>query len=282
MNAIEIKGLTRSYGDFTLDHLDLVLPQGCILGLVGENGAGKSTTIKLILDMVHKDSGSILLFGKDHTKDYRLTREDIGVVLDEVGISGCLTAKQVGKIMFHSFQNWNPQVYERYLNQFSLPADKQFKDFSKGMKMKLGISVALSHDPKLLILDEATSGLDPVIRDELLDIFMEFTRDPAHSILISSHIVSDLEKICDYIAFLHRGKLMLCEEKDALREQYGILRCSVAEFGALDPAAIVGSKKTAYGMEVMIRRNRIPSGMSVSPVDIEQLFIFMTKEANRA
>ncbi len=276
MNAIEIKGLTRSYGDFTLDNLNLTLPQGCILGLVGENGAGKSTTIKLLLNMLRADGGTVRLMGRDAAS---LSREDIGVVLDEVGISGCLTPRQVGKVMAGIYRNWNSAAYRDYLKRFSLPEGKKFKDFSRGMKMKLGIAVALSHNAKLLILDEATSGLDPVVRDEILDIFMDFTRDPGHSILLSSHIVSDLEKICDYIAFLHKGKLMLLEEKDVLRQQYGILRCSLEEFARLDPAAIAGKKKNPYGVEVILRRDAAPAGMQLSPVDIEQLFIFMTKEA---
>ncbi len=275
MNAIEIKGLTKSYGDFTLDHLNLTLPSGCIMGLVGENGAGKSTTIKLILEIIQKDSGSISLFGKE-----KLTKDDIGVVLDEVGISAHLNTRELGKIMKYSFKNWDMDTYNRYLVKFSLPEKKKFKDFSRGMKMKLGIAVALSHGAKLLILDEATSGLDPVIRDEILDIFIEFTRNEEHSILISSHIVSDLEKICDYIAFLHKGMLLLCEEKDVLREQYGFVHGSADVIDALPRGAIVGQKTTPYGMEAIIKRNEIPSDMEVFPVDIEQLFIFMTKEAD--
>ena len=280
MNAIEIKNLTKSYKDFTLDNLNLSLPQGCIMGLVGENGAGKSTTIKLILDMIKKDSGTIILLGKDNRNNLKLTKEDIGVVLDEVGISECLTPIQVGKIMKHTFRNWNNEVYMEYLRTFSLPDNKKFKNFSRGMKMKLVIAVALSHDPKLLILDEATSGLDPVIRDEILDIFSEFTREENHSVLISSHIVSDLEKICDYIAFLHNGKLLLCEEKDWLKEQYGIIRCTAEQFSKLNPTAVQGKKENAYGIEVIIKRDEVPEHMEISPIDIEQLFIFMAKEAN--
>ena len=160
MNALEIKGLTKSYPGFTLDNLNLTLPSGCILGLIGENGAGKSTTIKLILDMIHKDSGSITVLGKDNTDNIHLTKEDIGVVLDEVGIPECLTVEQVGKVMQHTFRNWDKAEFARLVNKLSLPEKKQFKDFSRGMKMKLGIAIALSHHSKLLILDEATSGLD--------------------------------------------------------------------------------------------------------------------------
>ena len=279
MNAIEIKNLYKHYGDFTLQNLNLTLPCGCIMGLVGENGAGKSTTIKLILDMVKKDCGSITLLGKDNQENIRLTKEDIGVVLDEIGISECLTAKQVGAIMKHTFKNWDKDLYADYLQRLSVPAGKKFKEFSRGMKMKLGIAIALSHHAKLLILDEATSGLDPVVRDEVTDIICDFTREEENAVLISSHIISDLEKICDYVAFLHKGKLLLCEEKDRLKEKYGIVRLSKEDLGSISSSAIVGIKETAYGSEAIVERDAVPKGVDVGPVDIEQLFIFMAKEA---
>ena len=208
MNALEIRDLAKHYTGFSLDHLNLTLPWGCIMGLVGENGAGKSTTIKLILNTVSRDGGTITILGRDNRENLCLSKEEIGVVLDEVGISACLTARQIGKIMQGIYRSWDDAVFTDYLTRLAVPADKKFKEFSRGMKMKLGIAVALSHHPRLLILDEATSGLDPVVRDEVMDIFNEFTRDENHAILISSHIVSDLEKICDYIAFLHKGELM--------------------------------------------------------------------------
>ena len=281
MNAIEIKDLCKTYSGFSLDHVNLTLPCGCIMGLVGENGAGKSTTIRLILDMIARDSGTITLLGKDNRENIRLLKEDIGVVLDEVGIPACLNPKQVGKIMANTFRNWEQAVYDSLLEKLAVPPEKPFKDFSKGMKMKLGIAIALSHRPKLLILDEATSGLDPVVRDEVLDLFSEFTREESHAVLISSHIVSDLEKICDYIAFLHKGRLLLCEEKDALKEKYGILRCSREQLSALPPEAVIGRKETAYGVEAIAARDAVPAGLSLSPIDIEELFIFMVKGANQ-
>ena len=281
MNAIEIKDLCKTYPGFSLDHVNLTLPCGCIMGLVGENGAGKSTTIRLILDMIARDSGTITLLGKDNRENIRLLKEDIGVVLDEVGIPACLSPKQVGKIMANTFRNWEQAVYDSLLEKLAVPPEKPFKDFSKGMKMKLGIAIALSHRPKLLILDEATSGLDPVVRDEVLDLFSEFTREESHAVLISSHIVSDMEKICDYIAFLHKGRLLLCEEKDALKEKYGILRCSREQLSALPPEAVIGRKETAYGVEAIAARDAVPAGLSLSPIDIEELFIFMVKGANQ-
>lgn len=279
MNALEINNLSKSFADFKLDNLNLTLPSGCILGLIGENGAGKSTTIKLILNMLRKDSGSIKVLGRDNQDSFELTKEEIGVVLDEVGIPECLTAVQVGKIMENTFRCWDAAEYARILKKFSIPESKEFKDFSRGMKMKLGIAVAMSHGSRLLILDEATSGLDPVVRDDVLSMFIDFTRDEDHSILISSHIVSDLEKICDYIAFLHNGRLMLCEEKDRLQEQYGILHCSSEQLEAFDPAAVRFTKTSSYGTEAIVLREKAPVGTVLSPVSIEELFVFMAKEA---
>ena len=274
MNAIEIKNLNKTFPGFRLEGLDLTLPAGCIMGLIGENGAGKSTTIKLILEMLRPDSGSVTVLGQS-----RIDREDVGVVLDDVGIPECLNAKQVGKVMAKLYRSWDQPAYEAYLQKLSLPTDKPFKKFSRGMKMKLGIAVAMSHHARLLILDEATSGLDPVVRDEVVEMFSEFTRDPDHSILISSHIVSDLEKLCDYVAFLHRGKLLLCEEKDLLLGRYGIIHCTAAELVEMDPAAVLGRRVSAYGAEAIVLRDAVPGHMPVSPVSIEELFVIMVKEA---
>ena len=279
MNAIEIKGLTKKFksrkeSGFELSNINFTLPCGCILGLVGENGAGKSTTIKLILEIINKDSGSIRILGRD---SIRYCKEDVGIVMDEVGFPGCLNSKQIGKIMKNMYKNWNAEVYEEYLRKFSLNTPKRFGEYSKGMKMKLGMAVALSHDPKLLILDEATAGLDPVIRDYLLDIFTEFTRDERHSILISSHIVSDLEKVCDYIAFINNGKMMLCEEKDKLYEQYCVVHCSREDYEAINGHAVLGKKENPYGVNAIVRRDAVPSHLTASPIDIEELFVFMVK-----
>ena len=276
MNALEIRGLTKRRGDFALQGLDLTLPAGCIMGLIGENGAGKSTTIRLILNSLRRDSGSITIYGKDNRTLTARDREDIGVVLDEVGLPEYLTAAQIGCMMAGIFTRWQPEVYRDYLRRLALPEDKPFKDFSRGMRMRLGLAAALSHQPKLLLLDEATSGLDPVVRDDILTILSDFTRDEEHAVLISSHIVSDLEKICDYIAFLHRGRLLLCEEKDRLTEEYGILRGGT---DGIAPAAVCGRHATPYGTEYLVRRSAVPAGMTLGQVNIEDLFVFMTKEA---
>ena len=276
MNALEIRGLTKHFADFTLDNLNLILPGGCILGLIGENGAGKSTTIRLILGMLRADSGTVTILGQDSRENPVLTKQDIGVVLDEVGIPECMTPKQVGKVMANVFLRWNAETYQGLLARFSLPENKKFKEFYKGMKMKLGLAVALSHEAKLLILDEATGGLDPVVRDEVVDMLAEFTRDETHAILISSHIVSDLEKLCDYVAFLHKGKLLLCEEKDLLLSEYGILHCKPEE---LPEEGILHKKQNAYGVEAIVRRDAVKPETALSPISMEELFVFMSKEA---
>ena len=272
MNAIEIKNISKHYRGFSLENLSLTLPSGCIMGLVGENGAGKSTTIRLILDMTRPDGGEITVFGQKMSP--RL-REEIGVVLDEPGYPSSMTAAQIGKMLSGIYKSWEQETYAGYLEKLRIPANKPFKDFSKGMKMKLCLATALSHGAKLLILDEATSGLDPVVRDEILDIFNDFTRDEGHSVLISSHIVSDLEKICDYIAFLHRGKLMLCREKDELLNEYAFVQGSREEIDRLDT---IGRRDGRFGTEAIVRRGDIPAGMKTSPITIEELFIFMVKE----
>ena len=278
MNALEIKNLTKTFPGFRLENLNLTLPSGCVMGLIGENGAGKSTTIRLILDMLRPDSGSITILGRDNRENIRLTKEEVGVVLDEVGLPECLTLRQVGKVMAGTYRTWDQQEYERITRRFALPEGKPFKSFSRGMKMKLGIAIALSHHCKLLLLDEPTGGLDPVVRDEVVEMFSDFTRDESHSILISSHIVSDLEKLCDYIAFLHKGKLLLCEEKDQLLEEYGMLHCDASQLDALDREAVIYRKTTPYGAQAIVHRQAVPEGWNLSPISIEELFVFMVKE----
>ncbi|OPZ20579.1 MAG: ABC transporter ATP-binding protein YtrB [Firmicutes bacterium ADurb.BinA205] len=274
MNALEIKNLTKHYNGFTLDNISFSLPQGCILGLIGENGAGKSTTIRSILGSLKYD-GDIKVLGKPISADLK---NRIGVVLDEVGFPDKLNVKDVNSIMKNMFTNWDNDAFLGYIKKFGLPDDKAFSEFSKGMKMKLGIAVALSHNAELLILDEPTSGLDPLVRDEIIDILNDFTRDDNHSILISSHIVSDLEKLCDYIAFLHKGKLMLCEEKDALLEQYVFINTSEEKLAELDENAVKGKRSSKWGTEAIVDRELIPDSFDTKPVTIEDLFIFMAKE----
>ena len=282
MNAIEIKGLEKRYDGFQLGSFDLTLPSGCIMGLVGENGAGKSTTIKLIMNAIGRDAGEISVLGVDNrSAGFRDVKEDIGVVLDEAYFPEVMSARNVGKVMALTYKNWDAAAFEGYLKKFSLALDKIFKDYSRGMRMKLAIAAALSHGAKLLILDEATSGLDPMARDELLDIFNDFTRDENCSILLSSHIVSDLEKICDYIAFLHKGRLVLCEEKDRLLEEYALIRLTEERLRELPEESIISRRASGYGTEALVLRGGIPAAIPTEHTSLEDIILFMAKGDER-
>ena len=282
MNAIEIKGLEKRYEGFRLGSFDLTLPSGCIMGLVGENGAGKSTTIKLIMNAIGRDAGEISVLGVDNrSAGFRDVKEDIGVVLDEAYFPEVMSARNVGKVMALTYKNWDAAAFEGYLKKFSLAPDKIFKDYSRGMRMKLAIAAALSHGAKLLILDEATSGLDPMARDELLDIFNDFTRDENCSILLSSHIVSDLEKICDYIAFLHRGRLVLCEEKDRLLEEYALIRLPEERLRELPEESIISRRASGYGTEALVLRGGIPAAIPTEHTSLEDIILFLAKGDER-
>lgn len=278
MNAIETKALCKNYSRFRLDNINLTLPCGCIMGLIGENGAGKSTTIKLLLDIIKKDSGEIYLLGKEMTSDSADIKNDIGVVLDEPCFPELLKASDINSIMKNIYTNWNEETFFSLIKRFDIDEKKRFKSLSKGMKMKMSIAVALSHNAKLLILDEPTSGLDPVIRDEIVEIFYEFTRNPMNSILISSHIVSDLEKLCDYIAFIHKGKLILCDEKDRLLEKYCVIHCTADEISQISDDAIMHKKESPYGVEAIVERYAA-DGFETNPVGIEELFVAVIKGA---
>ena len=277
--AIEIKNLSKRYADFYLDHVTFSLPAGAIMGLVGENGAGKSTIIQLIMNGINREDGDITVLDVDNQSPmFTQLKNDIGVVLDEAYFPEEMTSKQVNQIMKLTYQNWDEERFRVYLQRFALPEKKPFKQFSRGMRMKLAIAVALSHHPRLLILDEATSGLDPMVRDEILDIFNEFTRDETHSILLSSHIVSDLEKICDYIAFIHKGKLMFCEEKDRLLQEYAIAKLTPMEFEALPEQAVYGAKHGAFGVETLVRKNEIRQDVPIENTTLEDIILFLAKE----
>lgn len=278
MNAIEMKHVSKTYGSFAIKDLNLTLPEGCIMGLVGENGAGKSTTIRLLMHSVTKEAGEIKVLGVDNTsKEFLGVREDVGVVLDEAYFPEVLNGWDVNKIMKHTYKNWEEETFFRYLDQFHVERQKKFKDYSKGMKMKLAIAVALSHKAKLLILDEATGGLDPIVRDEILDIFNEFTREEGHSVLISSHIVSDLEKICDYVAFLHKGEIILHEEKDRLQEIYGILRLGKREAEEIPEEAVVGVRDNGYFKEILVKREFLPENYPIEQAGMEDIILYLAK-----
>lgn len=276
-NILEIRHLSKDYGTFRLEDVSFSLPRGVIMGLIGENGAGKSTTINCILGEVQKSGGEITLFGQAQAASEKENKDRIGVVFDENHFPDLFTPKELGQVMAGVYSHWDWAAYHAFLARFSLREDQKIKDFSKGMKVKLAFAVALSHGAELLILDEATSGLDPMVRDEVLDVFNDFTRQADHTVVLSSHIVSDLEKICDYIAFLHRGKLVLFEEKDRLLEEYAIVKLDPQQLQELNPAAIAGVKEGPYGAEALVRRQQIPAQFVTEHTNLEDIILFLAK-----
>lgn len=278
-NAIEIRGLTKHYRAFDLEALNLDLPYGCVLGLAGENGAGKSTTIRLIMNALERDGGTVKVLGVDNqSREFDSLKEEIGVVLDETFVPEVINAKQLGKIMAGTYKKWDQEAFDGWLDRFRLPADKKFKDYSRGMTMKLGIAAALSHHARLLLLDEATGGLDPMVREELLEMFADFAAQDGHAVLLSSHIISDLERICDYIAFLHQGKLILFEEKDALLDRCGILKCTKEQFANIPQEAVHGKRVGTYGVEALVEREFMPRDMVVDRANLEDIILYLSKE----
>ena len=280
-NAIEIRHLTKDYGSFKLDDVTFDVPMGTVVGLIGENGAGKSTTIKCILNLIRRDGGEIVLLGRDNITGEREAKEEIGVVLDESTFHDTLRSGDVGKILRKIYKNWDQRFFESLLKKFDLPEKKTVKDYSRGMKMKLSIAAALAARPRLLILDEATGGLDPVVRDEILDEFLEFIQDEDHAILISSHITSDLEKAADYITYLHNGKVAVSGAKDELLDTYGKLVCSKAELERVDRALLAGSRVGQFGCEALVKdrrafARRYPS-LTVDPATLEDIMVFTGK-----
>ncbi|NLM11900.1 MAG: ABC transporter ATP-binding protein [Clostridiaceae bacterium] len=277
--ALKLVNVSKHYKDFSLKQVNLSLPTGCIMGFIGENGAGKTTTIKLILDLIKRDEGSISVLGKDNLTGLKSMKENIGVVMEDCFFPENLTAENVSRILRGIYSTWNEDRFNFYLGQFSISAKKPIKDYSKGMKMKLSIAAALSHDSKLLILDEPTNGLDPVIRDEILDVFLEFIQDESHSIFISSHIISDLEKVCDYISFIHKGSIVFSESKDELLDSYGILKCSEKDLHSIDSKVVIGYRKNHFGVEALVLKNMIRGNFLVERTSIEEIMLFYTNRS---
>lgn len=276
--SLKLENVTKEYKDFKLDHVNISLPKGCIMGFIGENGAGKSTTIKLILDLIKRDEGEISILSKDNKTEMYSVKENIGVVMDESSFPENLNAVEINIIMKKVFKTWDEEKFYKLLDKFSISKDKSIKDYSRGMKMKLSIAVSLSHDSKILIMDEATSGLDPIVREEILDIFLEFIQDESHSVFISSHIISDLEKICDYITFIHRGKIIFSEAKDDLLDSYGILKCSEEEVKKIDKNTVKGIRRNQFGIEALVLKNKIKGNYVIDRANIEDIMIFHIKE----
>ena len=282
-NALELRHVSRRLGDFELRDVNLTLPKGCILGLVGENGAGKSTTIRLLTGELRPDSGTVsVLDAEPGGPDFRAVKERLGVVLDDAWFPEILNARQVGTMMAMTYESWDAELYESYLARFALPREKNFKDYSRGMRMKLAIAAALAHRPEVLLLDEATAGLDPIVRDEVLEIFREFSEAEDHAILISSHILSDLEKLCDYIAFLHQGKLLFCEEKDRLLETYGLFVGTRRQAEELAEDAVLVREDSGFGgVRAIVRRDAVPACLPLEKPTVEDIILAMVRKEQK-
>lgn len=282
--ALQINNLCKSYKstDFKLQNVSFNIIKGSIMGFVGKNGAGKSTTINAILNIIHKDSGEVIFFGNEMTDRATAVRDDIGVVFDAVNFSGELTPMKLKKVLNDIYKNWDSNLFFRFLERFGIPKDKKIKTFSRGMTMKLSISVALSHQAKLLILDEATAGLDPVVREEILDVFLEFVENEENAILISSHISSDLEKISDYITFIDNGKIIMTEKKDTLIYEYGIARMKQSDFDKLDRSEFLAYRKRGLQREVLVQyKNAFTKkhpNILVDNATIDEILPLITKE----
>lgn len=280
-NVIQIKNLSKEYKDFSLKNITLSVPKGTVLGLVGANGAGKSTLIRSMLGIQQSDYDEISIFGKNLRTQEKEIKEDIAVIFDASHYSLQYTPKFIGKMLEKVYRNWDMEKYNEYLTRFNLPAEKKLKKFSKGMKMKLEFAIAFSHDPKLLILDEATSGLDPIFRDEILELIREFTVEENHTVLLSSHITSDLDKVADYIAFIHEGELQFVKTYDEIQNNYGILHCGQKFFELLREEDIVSFKKEPYEYKVLVKNKagilNVFQDLEMEKASIEDIMLFYVK-----
>ena len=284
-NVIELKNVVKDYGDFKLDHISFAVPEGSVCGFIGQNGAGKTTTINLILDIINRDEGEISLFGKPVDKDHAYVREDVGVVFDEMGFHEFMTAKDINIMMKNIYKNWNEVAFFDYLKRFSLPSKKKCGAFSRGMRMKLQIAAAMSHKAKLLIMDEPTSGLDPIVRNEMIGIFRDFVVEEDHTILLSSHITGDLEKIADEVVFIDGGKIVLSGNKDEILEKHGILKCKKEEASKVSEALIVGVEEEAYSTSILVNDRhaaaKLYPDMVIEEAALEDIMIYYVNAEKR-
>ena len=284
-NVIELKDVTKDYGDFKLDHISFSVPEGSVCGFIGQNGAGKTTTINLILDTINRDSGEIKLFGENIDGKSAELRENIGVVFDEMGFHDFMTAKDINIMMKNIYKNWDEERFFEYLKKFSLPSKKKCGAFSRGMRMKLQIAVALSHNAKMLIMDEPTSGLDPIVRNEMINIFREFVLEEDHTILLSSHITGDLEKIADEVVFIDGGKIVLVGNKDEILEKHGILKCKKDDLEKISPSLIVGYELNSFGAEALVNDRKAAEKLYpdavIEPAALEQIMIYYVNAGKR-
>ena len=284
-NAIEIKDLTKRYDGFTLDKVSFNVPKGSIMGFIGQNGAGKTTTINALLNIVKKDEGEIRLLGLDSEKDEYEAKKQTAAVFDELPFDDRLNAVSIDKILREIYEGWSTDTFFGYLDRFALPRKKKFGKFSKGMKMKLQIAAALSHNAKLLIMDEATTGLDPVVRNEILDIFLEYLQNEEHTILMSSHITSDLDKIADCVTFIDKGKVLISGYKDDILDSHGILKCTKGDYKDIAAEDIVSARLSDFGAEVMVSDrascSRKYSGAVIDPATLEDIMIYYVNRGKK-
>lgn len=287
-STLILKNVNKKYekSNFAIKDISFSVPEGSIVGFIGENGAGKSTTMNCILNVIRRDSGTIEIFGREMTDEDIDIRENIGVVYDSNNFPEYLTAKQLANILGRIYSKWDDFCFEQFLRRFGLPESQKIKSYSRGMSMKLAIAVALSHDSKLLILDEATSGLDPIMRDEILDVLLEFVKQENHSILLSSHITSDLEKIADYIVFIHNGEIILNKTKDELIYEYGVIRCSENDFHNILSEDILSSMKKDYQIDVLIKNRKLIEkkykNLIVDSVSLDEIMLLLVKGERNA
>lgn len=282
-NAIEIKNLTKRYDGFTLDNVSFNVPKGSIMGFIGQNGAGKTTTINSLLNILKWDSGEIRLLGKEMPEHEYEVKEQIAAIFDVLPFNDDLSAKQLTKIMGGIWKEWDAERFENYLDRFQLPYKKKFGQFSKGMKMKLQIAAGLSHNAKLLIMDEATTGLDPVVRNEILDIFLEYLQDEDNSILMSSHITSDLEKVADMVTFIDKGKILITGIKDEILDSHGVVKCSKKDFKDFEREDYISARVTDFGAEVMVsdrdKASKKFSGAVIDKTTLEEIMLFYVNQS---
>lgn len=279
-NAIEIQNLVKEFDDFKLGPINISIPKGTIVGYIGQNGAGKSTTIKLLLGLLNKDSGIIKIFDSQDYNSIQI-KDSLGVVFDDLLFPEEMNLLDVERFCSRIYSKWDKVLFNKLKNKFNLPSEKMIKNYSRGMRMKLSIAIALSHNAEILILDEPTSGLDPIVREEILDLLLDYMQDENHTILISSHILSDLEKIADYIAFIHEGKVLFFETKEELEENYALCNLSDKEVENIDDEAIVGRRVHSFGQQLLVKRDLVPNGITLQKPSIEDIMVYFVKGENK-
>ncbi len=279
INSIEAVNIGKKYQDFTLENVSFTLPQGCIMGFIGQNGAGKTTVIKRLLGLT-SGQGQVILLGKENGGQDPEIKQQIGVLMDGSFFSELLRPRDINSVLKHLYRRWDSNLYRQYLEQFEIPQNKLLSQLSKGMKAKVRLAAAMSSRPRLLILDEPASGLDPVARNQLNDIFQQFIQDEKNSIFLSTHITADLEKIADYVAFLHQGRLVFSEEKDFLLEQYGLAKGEPAQLDALGDW-VISRKDGRYSAQALVKDReeaaRLCPGLAIDRPSLDDIMVFFAK-----